>query len=304
MKIPIITGYTASGKTDISLKLAEKLDIEIISADAFQVYRFMDIGTGKPSKNELAKIKHHLIDCLNPEEVYSAGIFFEKTETIIEDILKRNKIPLVVGGTGLYVEVLTKGIFKSPKVDKELRQQILNDMEDKGIDYFYHQLILKDAEYAKKISKKDKNKITRAFEIMETTGMTVTEAHRNFHRYPKFDYEIFIIEKDRKELYKSIDERVLKMFQKGWVDEVNHLLNLGYSPENHSFKAIGYREIASFIKNGYPSIEKLIQDIQTKTRQFAKRQYTWFRHMMGLKKLSSDFQTNVDEIFKTIKLFW
>lgn len=304
MKIPIITGYTASGKTDISLKLAEKLDIEIISADAFQVYRFMDIGTGKPSKSELAKVKHHLVDCLNPDEVYSAGIFFEKAETIIEDILSRNKIPLVVGGTGLYVEVLTKGIFKSPEVDKELRQQILSDLSEKGIDYFYQQLLLKDAEYAKKISKNDKNKIVRAFEIIETTGMTVTEAHRNFHRNPRFDYEIFIIDKDRKDLYKSIDERVLKMFQKGWVDEVNQLLNLGYSPENHSFKAIGYREIASFIENGSPTIEILIRDIQTKTRQFAKRQYTWFKHMAGLKRLSSDFQNNVEVIFKTIKLFW
>jgi len=304
MKIPIITGYTASGKTDISLKLAEKLDIEIISADAFQVYRFMDIGTGKPSKSELAKVKHHLVDCLNPDEVYSAGIFFEKAETIIEDILSRNKIPLVVGGTGLYVEVLTKGIFKSPEVDKELRQQILSDLSEKGIDYFYQQLLLKDAEYAKKISKNDKNKIVRAFEIIETTGMTVTEAHRNFHRNPRFDYEIFIIDKDRKDLYKSIDERVLKMFQKGWVDEVNQLLNLGYSPGNHSFKAIGYREIASFIKNSSPTIEILIRDIQTKTRQFAKRQYTWFKHMAGLKRLSSDFQNNVEEIFKTIKLFW
>lgn len=304
MKIPIITGYTATGKTELSLRLAEKLDIEIISADAFQVYKFMDIGTGKPSKDELLKVKHHLIDFLYPDEIYSAGIFFEKAESTIEEIIKKNKIPLIVGGTGLYVEVLTKGLFKSPEINIEFRNQLLKDIERKGTEYFYNILMEKDPEYAPRITKGDRNKIVRAFEIMESTGTTVTEAHKIYHRHPKYSYEIFIIDKTRERLYDDINKRVVKMFEMGWIDEVKSLLDKGYSPVNHSFKAIGYSEIVSFLNGKIASKDKLIQQIQTKTRQFAKRQITWFKHMEGINKLSEDITDCYNELYKYIKLFW
>ncbi len=304
MKIPIITGYTASGKTELSLRLAEKFDVEIISADAFQVYKFMDIGTGKPSKDELLKVKHHLIDFLYPNEIYSAGIFFEKAESAIDEIIKKNKIPLIVGGTGLYVEILTKGIFKSPEVNIEFRKQFLKDIEIKGTEYFYNLLMEKDPEYASRITKGDKNKIIRAFEIMESTGTTVTEAHKIYHRNPKYSYEIFIIEKDRDKLYDDINKRVIKMFEMGWIDEVKDLLDKGYSPENHSFKAIGYSEIASFLFDKRLTKDELIKEIQTKTRQFAKRQITWFRHMKNINKLSGDLLSIYRELSEKVKLFW
>jgi tRNA dimethylallyltransferase len=298
MKIPIITGYTASGKTELSLKIAEKFNVEIISADAFQVYQYMDIGTGKPSKDELETVKHHLIDILTPDEVYSAGIFFEMAEKLIEDILNRNKIPLIVGGTGLYIEVLTKGIFKAPELKNDIRTDLQNEIMKKGTEYFYNLLLSKDPEYGKKITKNDKNKIIRAFEIMEATGTTVSEAHKIYHRNPKYNYIVFIIEKERFQLYNDINNRVLKMFQLGWIDEVKNLLNLGYKSESHAFKAIGYREIASYLQKDNNIKERLIEEIQTKTRQFAKRQITWFRHMKGIVKLTPDKIKDIKEISK------
>ncbi|MCA1927430.1 MAG: tRNA (adenosine(37)-N6)-dimethylallyltransferase MiaA [Calditerrivibrio sp.] len=287
MKIPIITGYTSSGKTALSLAIADFLDIEIISADAFQVYRGMDIGTGKPDKDELLKVRHHMIDILNPDEQYSAGDFFEMAEDLIDQIIKRGKIPLIVGGTGLYVETLINGIFAGPEKNNEFRIEMAKDIGKKGIEYFYKLLMEKDPIYAQKISHNDINKIIRAFEIIYYTKMTVTDAHRILHRTPKYKYSLYLIDKDRENLYKSINQRVEKMFASGWVDEVKYLLMNGYKETMSSFKAIGYREIANFIKNG-GNLEETISDIQKKTRNFAKRQITWFKHMNDLNKLTMD----------------
>lgn len=281
MIVPIITGYTASGKTTLALTIAQHLDVEIISADAFQVYRYMDIGTAKPDKEQLSSVKHHLIDIKNPDENYSAGDFFELAESKIDEIIKRGKIPLIVGGTGLYVETLTKGIFAGPPRNDGFRDYLKNEIISKGVDYFYTLLHQKDPSYAEKISKGDINKIVRAFEIMEFTGMTVTEAHIKLHRNPKYKYLVYIIDTNRVKLYQNINERVIKMFDDGWVYEVKNLLNRGYNEHLSSFKAIGYREIAKFLKEP-TDIDDLIADIQTKTRQFAKRQITWFRHMNDL----------------------
>ncbi|MCX8083720.1 MAG: tRNA (adenosine(37)-N6)-dimethylallyltransferase MiaA [Calditerrivibrio sp.] len=301
MKIPIITGYTATGKTEIALLISKYLPVEIISADAFQVYKYMDIGTAKPSKEELSAVKHHLIDILEPDETYSAGVFFEKAEQLIEEISKRCKIPIIVGGTGLYVETLKKGLFVEPALIKELRPSIEKELSSKGISYFYQALLQKDPIYAQKISKNDRNKILRAFEIMESTGLTVTEAHKKYHRQPKFLYNIYVIEKNRIKLYDDINKRVINMFSSGWVDEVKRLLDRGFSPQLHSFKAIGYREIAEFLCNSNITLQQLINYIQTKTRQFAKRQITWFKHMDGIKRVDYGV-LNIDNLVHDIEL--
>lgn len=285
MKIPIITGYTASGKTALSLSIANFLDIEIISADAFQVYRGMDIGTGKPDSVDLSRVKHHLIDILNPDEQYSAGDFFQMAEGLVDKIIKKDKIPLIVGGTGLYVETLVNGIFSGPQKNNEFRIEIEKEVKEKGIQYFYRLLLEKDPIYANKISCNDVNKIIRAFEIMYYTKMTVTDAHQTLHRAPKHKYILYLIDKDKEKLYKSINQRVEKMFESGWIDEVKYLLISGYNETMSSFKAIGYREIANFIKNG-GNLNETISDIQKKTRNFAKRQITWFKHMKDLNKLT------------------
>lgn len=287
MKIPIITGYTASGKSELAIKLSEYIDIEIISADAYQVYKYMDIGTGKPTKDQLNHVKHHLIDILLPDEQYSAGIFFEHVESIIPDILSRKKIPLIVGGTGLYVETITKGIFTGPSKHNAFRDHMKKVIEEKGVAYAYELLKSKDPSYAGKISTGDTQKIIRALEIIHFTNMTVTDAHLKLHRHPAYQYNIYLISKDRKDLYELIDRRVKKMFEAGWIDEVTNLLNMGYTETLSSFKAIGYREIANYIKNG-GSLDDLVADIQKKTRHFAKRQVTWFGHMKDLEYLDTE----------------
>ena len=278
MKIPVITGPTASGKTDFVLKLAEHFNIEIVSADAYQVYKNMDIGTAKPKKKELKKVPHHLIDILTPDKTYSAGDFFENCEEKVKEILSRGNLPVVVGGTGLYVETLIKGIFKGPSRNDELRNELRNIAKKKGLEYLYNVLKKVDPDYAAKISPNDLVRIIRALEVYEVMKIPFTKAHELFQKKPAFSYEIFVFYREREVLYDKINRRVELMFEEGWIEEVNKLLEMGYSSKFPSFKAIGYSEIEFYLKNREYNIGKLIEDIQKKTRRFAKRQFTWFRN--------------------------
>jgi tRNA dimethylallyltransferase len=278
MKIPIITGPTASGKTALAFKLSETYNIEFISADAYQVYKYMNIGTAKPSINELNKVKHHLIDFLEPDNTYSAGDFVGQAETAITDILNRNNLPVIVGGTGLYVESLIKGIFNGPKRNENLRGNLKKIYNKKGLNFLYEYLEKIDFEYADKISNRDYQRIIRAIEVYKLTGLPFSKAQKQLHKHPKFEYELFVLNKDRNKLYKDIDMRVNNMFETGWIKEVEELLNKGFLPDFPSFKAIGYREIIDLINNKINK-DECISVIQKKTRNFAKRQLTWFRHM-------------------------
>ncbi|WP_277656976.1 tRNA (adenosine(37)-N6)-dimethylallyltransferase MiaA [Seleniivibrio woodruffii] len=278
MRIPVVTGPTASGKTAAVLGLAKDHPIEIISADAYQVYRHMDIGTAKASREELESVPHHLIDVMNPDETYSAGIFFEQAERIIADVLSRGKIPVIAGGTGMYIESLQKGIFDAPDRDKGLRAELEADAEVKGYEALHGELTDIDPEFAANVKPADRTRIIRGLELNRQLGMNVKEAQKKYHRNPAFKYNIFVIGGDRQKIYDRINLRVLEMFRTGWPAEVKKLLDMGYDESMDSFKAIGYREIAACIREGR-DVNSCIERIQTATRNFAKRQQTWFRHM-------------------------
>lgn len=281
MRIPVITGPTASGKTAAVLSLAEKHDIEIISADAYQVYRHMNIGTAKPSESELRAVPHHLVDIMNPDETYSAGKFFEQAENIIKDVLGRGKTPVIAGGTGLYIESLQKGIFNAPDRDKSFRNSLEKRIEEEGCEALYRELQQIDPDFASKVKPTDPTRIIRGLEINGVFNMSVLEAQKKYHRNPSYEYNILVMSADRQKIYGNINSRVVQMFNAGWEDEVRSLLDMGYHEGLDSFKAIGYREIAGCIKEGKNPLI-VCEKIQTATRNFAKRQLTWFRHMENI----------------------
>jgi len=285
VRIPVVTGPTAAGKTAVVLGFAEKYDIEIVSADAYQVYKYMNIGTAKPDSKELSKVPHHLIDVYTPDKTYSAGIFFEEGQRYIRDILDRGKMPVVTGGTGLYVQTLQKGIFKGPERDVQLRRKLESELEKSGCEAMHKELAETDPKFAASIKPTDPARVLRGLEINRQLNMNVREAQREFHQNPEFKYDIYILNEEREKIYSRINRRVDIMFELGWEGEVRELLKMGYSESLDSFKAIGYREIAGCVKGGY-STDCVKERIKTATRNFAKRQLTWFRRMEEVKYIN------------------
>jgi len=278
MRIPVITGPTAAGKTAVVLGFAEKHNIEIISADAYQVYKYMNIGTAKPDRKELETAPHHLINIYNPDETYSAGAFFEQAQECIKGVLERGNIPVVAGGTGMYVETLQKGIFAGPERDMDLRNSLEERLEASGTETLYAELVAMDIEFAEKIKPTDRTRILRGLEINLQLKMNVQAAQVKFHRNPDYKYDIYVLTEERQKIYDRINRRVEIMFDMGWEEEVRELLKMGYDETLDSFKAIGYREIANCIRTDV-STDTVKERIKTVTRNFAKRQLTWFRHM-------------------------
>ncbi|MDR2104940.1 MAG: tRNA (adenosine(37)-N6)-dimethylallyltransferase MiaA [Deferribacteraceae bacterium] len=275
--IPIITGATSTGKSEIVYSfLEDHPEYELVSADAFQVYKGLNIGTAKPAAEILSRFSHHLIDILEHNQTYSAGSFVEDAEQAIGDILSRGKLPIVVGGTGLYIECLRNGIFKQPICPPELRVSILSASKED----LYAELVKVDPVSAAKINPNDKVRIARAVEVYRAAGAPISEAHKLFRGEAKFNYKLFIIEKDRERLYRDINLRTEKMLKSGWLDEVEELMKIGGSSSSPAFRAIGYKELAAVLE-GALALEKAKELIAQKTRNFAKRQLTWFRRLQG-----------------------
>ncbi len=274
MKILFIVGPTASGKTELGIKICRRIKGEIISADSRQIYKYMDIGTAKPLNPE---VPHHLIDIKDPKERYSAYEFYLDAKRCIEDILKRGKRPVVVGGTGLYIRALTEGLFPQPRISPEVKERLLEELKEKGIEALYHELEKVDPEAASKIHPRDRQRIVRALEVYRGTGIPISQFWKK-----KIDTGIepvYIgIGWERKELYRRIEERVKRMVESGWVDEVRNLLSMGYSPSDPGFSSVGYREVVGFIEGRY-SEEIMIKLIVKKTKEYARRQIMWFRRL-------------------------
>ncbi len=297
MKIPVITGPTASGKTSSAFDVAERFgNVEIISADAFQVYRGLDIGTAKASLKEREKYPHHLIDIMEHSESYTAGLFCEQAEKLVDEIIARGNTPMIVGGTGLYIKTLTHGIFDCPEIDKNIRTTLLERVESEGLDTLYSELLTLDVEYANKISKSDPARIIRALEVSIGLGLPFSEAHRKYHKAPKFEYEVFVFNRDRQDLYNDINSRTAEMFEGGWVDEVDSLLSQGVDVSCPAFRAIGYKAIANYIISGGDK-QQVIDRIAKETRNFAKRQMTWFRGV-GDVRFYDDKKILVEDVIK------
>ncbi|MGB9873628.1 MAG: tRNA (adenosine(37)-N6)-dimethylallyltransferase MiaA [Hydrogenobacter sp.] len=269
----IIGGPTASGKSSIACLVAQALDGEIISADSMSVYKHMDIGTAKPIEC-MKLVKHHLVDILEPGEVFDAKIFEEMSIKAIEDIKGRKKVPIVCGGTYLYIQALLYGIEETPPPDWSLRERLYAIVRKKGSAYLYEKLKVVDKKYAMKISPQDSRRIVRALEVFLQTGRPFS----SFHKWgtPRFEFKGFYIKLSWETLSRNIEKRVMEMFERGLVDEVKKLLDMGFESFLTSQQAIGYKELIPYLK-GLISLEEAIENIVKNTKDYAKRQIRWFR---------------------------
>jgi len=271
----LIVGPTAVGKTEFAIQLAERLNGEIVSADSRLFYRGMDIGTAKPSREEQARVPHHLIDIANPDEILSLAIFQQKAREAIEGVHTRNKIPFLVGGTGQYIRAVTEG-WTPPKVepDERLRKELERLKEEKGLEWLHDKLKSLDPAAAEKIDARNYRRTVRALEVIMTTGKKFSE-QRGQSESP---YHLIAIglTRPRVELYERVDGRIESMFANGFIDEVKGLLSNGYSPTLPTMSAIGYRECVRIIE-GEITLEEAKQLIRRATRVFVRRQANWFK---------------------------
>ena len=275
MPVVFLVGPTAVGKTDIALRLAKKLRAEIVSCDSMQVYKGMDIGTQKSAPAERKKIKHHMIDILTPDKEFSAADFRSRALRVISAVRKRGRVPLFVGGTGLYMKALLDGLFPSPPKDEALRQRLYKEAEKYGSGRLHKKLEKIDPEAAGKIHPNDTKKIIRALEICYTAKKTISEMKaRTRPLSDKYDVRIIGLIRPREELYDRINERVEEMFRQGFLEEVKKLANRKLSITAR--QAIGYREVFDCLK-GKVSVDEAKELIKRNTRRYAKRQLTWFR---------------------------
>ncbi len=270
-----IVGPTAVGKSELALQLAQYFPAEIISADSRQIYRYMDIGTNKPTPDERASVPHHLIDVVNPDEDFSLAMYHQLANVALNAIQRKGKLPLMVGGSGLYVWSLVEG-WKIPQVppNLKLRHQLEARAEQEGSQILYQQLQDIDPAAAEKINPNNTRRIIRALEIYNATGQPSSRLQRK--EVPDFPVLLIGLTKDRNELYEIIDCRVDKMLQRGLVEEVEQLLKKGYGPSLPSMSGIGYQQIVQFLRNEM-TLPQAIDRIKYETHRLARHQYAWFR---------------------------
>ena len=288
-KVIVIAGPTATGKTDLAVELALKVGGEVISADSMQIYRKMNIGTAKPTIEERRGIPHHMIDIIDPDEEFSVAQFKSAADACIKEIVERGKVPIVAGGTGLYINSLVYNISFSDTIsDWDYREQLKNLALEKGPLILHEMLEEVDPDSAASIHPNNVKRVIRALEVYKTTGRPISE-HKEESRKnpPPYDYKIFGLEVSRDILYCRIEKRVDKMMDLGLYEEVENLLKSGYSPKLVSLQGIGYKEIISPIK-GKCSLETAVENIKKGTRHLAKKQITWFNKTDGLKWIRTD----------------
>lgn len=273
----VIGGPTASGKSKLAVELAKKVNGEIISADSMQIYKEMNIGTAKVNKEEMQGVQHYLVDFVSPDERYSVSNFKKDAEKAIEEILAKGKTPIVVGGTGLYIDSLIYGIeFQDEEVDLEYREKLNKIADEKGLESLYKKAQEIDPEAMKKISINDRKRIIRVLEIYHKTGKTKTEQELQSRKNEvKYEYKVFAITMDREKLYERIEKRVDSMIEQGLIEEVKQILNK-YHTFPTAMQGLGYKEVVEYLE-GSCTKEEMIEKIKKETRHYAKRQLTWFR---------------------------
>lgn len=294
--IVVICGPTASGKTKLGIDLANSINGEIISSDSMQIYKDMDIGTAKPTKEERAQAVHHLVDFVSPDKRYSVADFKKDATEKIKDILKRGKTPIIVGGTGLYVNSLIYNIeFNEEKTDLDYR----NSLEKVDIKELYEMAMKVDEEACKKISSNDRKRITRILEIFHTTGRTKTELEIESRKKVAYNYKVFVLNMDREILYDRINRRVDLMIEQGLVQEVKQLLEK-YEEFPTAMQGLGYKEVKEYL-DGKISKEEMIEKIKQESRRYAKRQLTWFRAYKEATWLDAKNKNNVEIILEEVR---
>lgn len=294
----ILTGPTGVGKTELSIQLAKKLDGEIISADSIQVYKHMDIGSAKILPYEMCGIKHYLVDIIEPDEEFNIYIFQQKAKQAMEEIYAKGRVPIIVGGTGFYIQSILYDIdFNTEDSDKTVRHKYENLAKEKGVHYLYRLLADIDPESAENIHENNEKRIIRALEYYENTGELMSVHNkREREKSSPYNFRYFVLNRQRDILYDRIDRRVDQMLKDGLVDEVKHLLELGYARSLVSMQGLGYKEIAACLEGEY-TLEEAVDIIKRDTRHFAKRQLTWFRREKSVNFINyEDYSNDVERI--------
>ncbi len=296
-KLIIITGPTAVGKTAVSIALAKAMNGEIISADSMQIYKYMDIGTAKVTKEEMEGVEHHLIDFINPEEQFTVADYKENATNLITYLNNMGKLPIIIGGTGLYINSLVYELnFVDVPPNQKLRNKLENIAEIQGKKALLDMLYEIDPVAAERYTENDIQRIVRAIEITTISGKTFDEYGSNFRVVnDKYDVLIYCLNMDRQKLYERIDKRVDIMLEMGLVEEVKNLMDSGYGKDLVSMKAIGYKQIMEYL-DGDESYDATVEKIKKLSRNYAKRQLTWFRRDNRIKWLDVEFYKDKDEL--------
>lgn len=301
-KVIVICGPTASGKTALSIELAKQINGEIVSADSMQIYKYMNIGSAKPTKDEMQGIKHYMIDFLEPDVRYSVAEYKKMAEKSIEEIIRKGKTPIIVGGTGLYIDSLILGIeYNEINFDQAYRELLENRVKTEGLEILYNEAVKIDSMAANKISRNDKKRILRIIEIYHETGKTKTQLEVESRKNEvKYQYITFAINFERKILYDRINKRVELMIENGLIEEVNNLTKK-YKSLPTAHQGLGYKETKQYL-DGIITKEELIDKIKQETRRYAKRQLTWFKKnkniiwLNGLNSNEENIQIILEEI--------
>ena len=295
-----ILGPTAVGKTELSLKIAEQINGEIISADSMQIYRNMDIGTAKASQFDRKQIKHHLIDIVNPDQDFSVADYQERVDALIPKIVKRGNIPILVGGTGLYIKAIIQGfLFPEMETNNELRSKLEKEAEKYGNEYVHNKLEEIDIELANKLHPNDLRRVIRGIEVYNETGNTITYYKKKQEATPmRYNALKIGLTREREMLYKRINQRIDIMIENGLINEVENLLDSGYDIGMTALQGLGYKEIVGYLNNEY-SLDEAVRILKRDTRHFAKRQITWFNRDNDINWFNLS-QRNTEPVFNEI----
>ena len=282
----ILTGPTGVGKTSLSLELAERLGADIISADSRQIYREMTIGTAKPTPEERAHVSHHFIDEINLGTPFSAGAFARQATERIRDIVDRGRLPLIVGGSTLYLHALQFGLADIPPVPSDVRRRLEARLDEEGADVLFDELNRFDPASAATLDPTKTQRLVRALEVYHGTGFPLSSYHKA-QEPPPFTFHAIVLNRDRKTLYRRINQRVDQMLERGLLDEVRGLLERGADPSSNALRTIGYQESIAFL-NGEIDYDEMVRLIKRNSRRYAKRQRTWFRRYPAYLRIHAD----------------
>lgn len=290
-KIPVlvIAGPTASGKTDLAVEIAKKYNGEVISADSMQIYKWMDIGTAKPTEEEMGGVPHHMIDIIEPFDNYSVALYVEKVHGIIEDIIGRGKLPIVAGGTGLYINSLIDDVeFSEEKSDPEIRKKLEDIAKNEGRERLMEMLADCDPISYEKIHPNNLKRVIRAIEFFELTGEPISaQTEKSKQKESRYEPLMLMIARPREYLYERIEKRVDIMLRVGLVEEVEKLKDMGLTKKHLSMQGIGYKEVLDYLR-GFTTGDEMIRIIKRDTRHYAKRQLTWFNRDKRMIRIDGD----------------
>ncbi|MEJ2050066.1 MAG: tRNA (adenosine(37)-N6)-dimethylallyltransferase MiaA [Calditrichota bacterium] len=295
----VLVGPTGVGKTELSILIASEIPVEIVSADSRQIYKYMDIGTAKPSNRILSEIPHHFINILEPDQDYSAGQFGLQARAVIDDIFQRERTPLIVGGSGLYIKALLEGFFEGDVRDEKIRKSLEKRLVREGSQSLYEELVKLDRAAAMKIHTNNSQRIIRALEVCLAANEKFSDLQRK--KLPKLNFRVlkFGINKPRAQLYDDINRRVDQMFSDGLVEEVSGLLDRGYKKSLNSLNSVGYKEVIDYLE-GSIDFETCVDLVKQNSRRYAKRQLTWFRADHEIKWFSINEKTDIPMVAKQI----